>query len=397
MTSIPETLKSDHLFLLVGGNPLPNWVAARLLLREEGRIYLVHSGDVLKFARNLSRLLIEKGIAQPKYIEISNPSDSDEITSSIVKYLKKIEFGQTGINYTGGTKAMAVHGYRAVENNINRGLPSPVFSYLDAGTLKMYFDGGQGYFVGLNPEVKMNINELMRLHGLEARNEIKKEPVATDVSEALAEIHRTKEGYASWTKHLGKLRKCNPDNRAFEWPSPLDTVGKAIVRDLPVETTISDLCGSDSSTFNNWGQLKNFLQGKWLESHVVNLIRKNQGYLNVNDYGWGFETRGLYFEGDVIAIRGYQCHFISCYSAAKKNACKLKLTEVFVRASQIGGDEARVALMCMSEDPLSVQIEVESLFQAKGRIRVFGRKDLENLEEKLIEWFNEGIPLQEES
>jgi hypothetical protein len=31
---IPEELRSDYLFLLVGSNPLPGWVAASFLLRS---------------------------------------------------------------------------------------------------------------------------------------------------------------------------------------------------------------------------------------------------------------------------------------------------------------------------------------------------------------------------
>ena len=40
---IPEERRSDHLFLLMGENPVPNWVAARLLLREGGLAHLLHS------------------------------------------------------------------------------------------------------------------------------------------------------------------------------------------------------------------------------------------------------------------------------------------------------------------------------------------------------------------
>lgn len=32
-----------HLFLLVGENALPNYVAARLLLENNGTVYLVHT------------------------------------------------------------------------------------------------------------------------------------------------------------------------------------------------------------------------------------------------------------------------------------------------------------------------------------------------------------------
>jgi hypothetical protein len=37
---IPDSYKSDHLFLLVGTNPLPNFVAATLMLKPQGQLYL---------------------------------------------------------------------------------------------------------------------------------------------------------------------------------------------------------------------------------------------------------------------------------------------------------------------------------------------------------------------
>ena len=35
--------QTDYLFLLVGTNPLPNYVATLLLAKDNGTIYLVHS------------------------------------------------------------------------------------------------------------------------------------------------------------------------------------------------------------------------------------------------------------------------------------------------------------------------------------------------------------------
>ncbi len=390
---IPEELKCDHLFLLVGGNPLPNWVAARLLLRKDGQIYLAHSDETIKFAQKLSELLLEKGIGQPIYIEISDPSDADAIYTAIRPHVKKIRSGQIGLNYTGGTKAMSVHSYRTLEKEIQKGIPSPIFSYLDARTLEMRFDNTQSYFVGLNPEVKLTIDELAQLHNLKKRNQPKTEPTAVPVAEALVEVFRSKAGYDKWNKWIGILRKCDPDVHTFdEWKEPLTSVAEAIVQNIPLSTSITAFCQEENSPFKNWGQLKDFLQGKWLESYVTSLIQSKQVLMHVNDLAWGVETQGIHFEGDVIAIRGCQCHFISCYSAAKKDRCKLKLTEVFVRASQLGGDEARLALVCMSEAPQNIENEVASLFRAKDRIKVFGRRELENLDRLLIEWFNEQIP-----
>jgi hypothetical protein len=40
--------KSQHLILLVGSNPLPNAVAAKLLLAEGGTVTLIHSKGTLE-------------------------------------------------------------------------------------------------------------------------------------------------------------------------------------------------------------------------------------------------------------------------------------------------------------------------------------------------------------
>ena len=40
---IPEEYRSDFLFLLVGTNPLPNYVAARLLAQPDATVYVLHS------------------------------------------------------------------------------------------------------------------------------------------------------------------------------------------------------------------------------------------------------------------------------------------------------------------------------------------------------------------
>jgi hypothetical protein len=58
--NIPENYKVDHLFLLVGENPLPNYVAARLLLNDKGTIYLVHTTGTVKQAERLRNILEEE-------------------------------------------------------------------------------------------------------------------------------------------------------------------------------------------------------------------------------------------------------------------------------------------------------------------------------------------------
>jgi hypothetical protein len=51
-----DPLKTQHLFLLIGANPLPNYVAAMLLAQDGGTVYLLHTHGLegtAPFAENL--------------------------------------------------------------------------------------------------------------------------------------------------------------------------------------------------------------------------------------------------------------------------------------------------------------------------------------------------------
>lgn len=54
-----DNFKVDHLFLLIGENPLPNYVAAKTLLKEAGKAYLVFTEHTEK---PTERLMEELGI-----------------------------------------------------------------------------------------------------------------------------------------------------------------------------------------------------------------------------------------------------------------------------------------------------------------------------------------------
>jgi len=85
-------------------------------------------------------------------------------------------------------------------------------------------------------------------------------------------------------------------------------------------------------------------------------------------------------------MRGYQFCAIFRSTDTRKGLLKLKLFEAYVRARQLGGDEARVALVCCSNDRHGLEHEMRRDVDPEGRIRVFGRKHLANLAEYLREW-----------
>ncbi|HIE48235.1 TPA: hypothetical protein EYP84_05040 [Candidatus Bipolaricaulota bacterium] len=91
---------------------------------------------------------------------------------------------------------------------------------------------------------------------------------------------------------------------------------------------------------------------------------------------------------DVAAILGYQLFAISCIASKQGGGeTKKHLFEIFVRARQLGGDEARIGLVCCVPNPAALQAEVEETWDAEGKIRVFGQGQLLDLAVWLEDWF----------
>jgi hypothetical protein len=65
---------------------------------------------------------------------------------------------------------------------------------------------------------------------------------------------------------------------------------------------------------------------------------------------------------------------------------KKRLFEAYIRARQLGGDEACVALVCCAKDHEKLQEEMRRDVHAPQRIRVFGHQDLPELANQLSMW-----------
>lgn len=128
-----QPFQTQHLFILVGANPLPNYVAARLLLKSNGHLYLVHTRETKEIADRLIAALVPKSAANATMIQVDE-ANTEDIFKQVNGYVGEKQ--DVGLNYTGGTKTMAVHAYRAVEEACS----DAVFSYLDAKTLSLFIE-----------------------------------------------------------------------------------------------------------------------------------------------------------------------------------------------------------------------------------------------------------------
>lgn len=132
-----------------------------------------------------------------------------------------------------------------------------------------------------------------------------------------------------------------------------------------------------------------WLSSKWIEHHVLDVLNGLADTLCLHERAQNIVPKEVEFDLDITALRGYQLFALSCATGKDKDKLKLKLFEAYVRARQLGGDEARIALVCYSEAPGKLEHEMKRDVDPEGRIRVFGRTHLADLDSYLADWIRE--------
>jgi hypothetical protein len=406
-----DKYKVDHLFLLIGENPLPNYVAAMLLLKSGGTAYLVYTTHTVEAAKRLQTILEKKeiGFKEAKRVSLNDyESDAFHIKKEISGKLKTIANGTIGLNYTGGTKAMAVHAYRSIFKD----RPDTIFSYLDPRRLEMCIDKEDELRTCLKvkPEVlQVELTEIFEIHGLTLTSiptkEVKLLDLATELSQVFKDENISKHWFDWYYGVFCEKARRRRNGRWGNWKCESDLKGLSISLEKSPQGVKDYLQGSNLVLSDNklslqavqqkgWFQkIKYFceyLDGLWLEHYVLQQITTIADRNSIKDYGLNFEVPlagADKFEFDVAFTRGYQLFAISVSTTSDRKLCKGKLFEAYLRARQMGGDEARVALVCCTDEPDSLKAELAVLDSKK--IAVFGRDDLIDLSSKIEKWIEQ--------
>jgi len=422
ITLIPDEHKAKHLFLLVGENPLPNYVAAKLLLNQGGTIYLVYTTGTENQANRLQTILSNEGIGTTQFIPLNNyESDAYHIQEEICRKLETIREGKLGLNYTGGTKAMAVHAYRAL---FSKARPDTVFSYLDPRRLEMCIDreNGDRRRFKVEPDVlQVELAKVFKLHGWNWGSEPTYESELPNAAQAFAQFHAHEELVKLWRDWCDKILRAVTRDHRDKWLSE-NRLKVLKDRDVPALSldklksseeinsalTYLGVTGKDLSLeavkdkgLDSLTSACKWLDGEWLEYYVLQQVQKISQEWSIHDSATSFwirnpiDTGNTKFQFDVAFMRGYQLFAISCTTIDRKFDCKSKLFEAYIRAQQLGGSEARVALVCcVSErDDKALETEIVNVFnpepesgERNHKVAVFGRDDLINLSDKIDEW-----------
>lgn len=396
--------RTDHLLLLVGANPLPNLVAARLLLRPGGVVHLIHSSETAAVAARLQKYLGRE--SDVRLVEPVKETQAGDILRKVDTCVSQLK-GTVGLHYTGGTKAMAVHAYRAVEETAERLSLRPVFSYLDA----------TDFFLRIDPDrhekvlgsVKPTLEELVMLHGCRlspGAPEREEAVVLPEVARTLAETGQA--GVEAWRDWCDSTLRART-RRGGEWKSK--TQLRNLTLPLPpadclrdVVRLLKDQLGlpEDSSVLPldpaklRWPFRKQkpkylcrWLDGIWLEHYVLMTIVSISERAEIHDWGMGLQTdrsrSSFNFEFDVAALRGYQFFGISC--TTDESFAKSKLFEAHFRARQLGGDHARTGLLSGSTRVRRLERELTRSWDTEGKVEVLGPQHLPDLGTHLTRWF----------
>ncbi len=401
--------KVDHLFILVGSNALPCALAGLLLAKENGNISLITSEGSYDVAQRLQTWLEEK-FDQKTKIQLKSIKESSpqSIFNGVAEELDRVKADFIGLNYTGGTKIMSVHSYRAIEQWVAEQSKTKTiktsFSYLNPRKLEMVFDpknpssSESEKTKAIGQKINLKFTDLLNLHGWTLRKELNTEAIYPKSANYLINLIKDNiwNEWEIWiTDEFRKQtrREKDPNKRKSK------TQLKEITLTLPENLTGFIEClklelnlNLDQSIFNNIKDpesLCEWLEGLWLEYYLLEQLQKIFQEASLCDFGQDIKVREIDFQLDAIAVCGYQLFAFSCTTDSKKGMLKLKLFEAFMRARQLGGDEARVALVCCSTDPQEVEKEAHRDVDTEGRIKVFGLQDLPDLANKLKIWIKD--------
>lgn len=366
---------SSTLILLVGSNPLPNYLSACTL--QPNQIILIYSAETIEAMQRLKLALsnvCENWVSRE--IRVDDATCSTDVKRAVDDALKCVANGDAWLNYTGGTKVMAAHARMAFKemNGLNANA-----SYLDEGgptqAPRLRFDDGTSKALAGCGSVPLTLETILGLHGICYTHRTPKDPAPTTLDAkaildaVLANVSLASQLYDE-RKRLAELK--TPTKAEPEPFVPKEHGLTLSLSQLPINAQMN------RKAFEQW---YSFIGGEWLEVWLGQAIN-DLGLTPCLDIVVGVNAqRGdkkANLEVDIAVVRGHRSYFISCTTDTTKHICKSKLFEVAVRSRQLGGDLARAALVCLANDNdvCALQQDINEVWGATNTTKVFGLSDL---------------------
>lgn len=377
--------RANKLVLLVGSNPLPNYLAACALWPS--RVALVYTEETRdakdRLRRELERAL-GKVVKEFDELFVDDATCATTVRRVLDPFMRSEDGGEVLLNYTGGTKVMAAHARLAFYEAKRKAEHA---SYLDEGgpdrEARLRFDDGNSKSLSDYGEIPLTLATLFALHGITHKPSVPKTPAPTgeDARGILCKVLADPPLAAALYCERKRLQELGNPNKATSEPFRAERCGLTLtLPEFPTSEQLSSLGKTEEkkSWFEQWYK---FIGGEWLEEWLGAQIRAlalappPEITVGVNAYRGEKQAQ---LEVDVGVVRGFRSYFVSCTTDASKPVCKSKLFEVAVRSRQLGGDLARAALVCLADDRTvsALQADVDDVWGASNTTRVFGISDV---------------------
>ncbi|WP_233787423.1 Card1-like endonuclease domain-containing protein [Dulcicalothrix desertica] len=380
-----------------------------------------------------------KGFKHAQLVPIGEyESDAYHIREIIRPIITSLKNQIIGLNYTGGTKAMSVHSYRTLfyeelnsKTHIQR--EGIFFSYLDPRRLEMCIDREYNERVHIPVTAKqlpVELGKVFQIHGWvwQEKSPPIYAPQLPDAATAFANFHNNEKLikiWRTWCNEVLRKHAKNPNNKIY-WLSENQLKQKEELSKLPLQIQLDNkvielnkneainealnslgitgdslsLSAIQKQGLKSLEKVCDWLDGEWLEHYVLQQVLNIPKNLYINDAATSFWIKNpnnntTKFQFDVAFMRGYQLFAISCTTIERKSDCKSKLFEAYIRAQQLGGIEARVALVCCANSDGVNALETEIInvlnptpdeINKNYKLAVFGREDLAELSTRIGQW-----------
>lgn len=404
-----------NLFLLIGTNPLPNYVVAKYFIDNNTsleNIYFIHSkynstlnqSSTKNLAENILKVLKKNGLTENikiNFIPIENIENKQSITNSINIHLSRNELsGSIHLNYTGGTKQMGIHSNEFFMSDDFRKMNNVEIerSYLSARNFKL-IDGNDNVICSnLNKIIRITFLDLIDLHGFKRINidktsnysdalELFEKYISEDILDEYFNSYSRKNFEDDKGNLISTFKKATEKYKDIIIKGELFQVSNSFQEDYKIFDSEgkfkSDLFGTTNEKDSKVKYAIKFFDGDWLEQYIYNILNKDHEIKSMTPLtNWVIKkpewSDKLDFELDILLMNGYQLCGISCTTSHKIGICKSKGFEILLRTKQIGGDEAKSVLVTRltEENTDKLQLELETDTGSTGNILILGKKDL---------------------
>lgn len=381
---------SKTLILLVGENPLPNYIVAKFLSKVEHKdeqlkptqILLVTTNQMEKVASRLGALLKKECGLACKQLPWDSKISYQGLAAAFLQNAPDTTF--LHLNYTGGTKQMATCAIRALSSakSSQPGIKIEA-SYLEASSHSLRFEISTEDIFDLRRRTSLSLSEMLALHGYTSPDylPITPNPNYTKYGKIIERLRQL----ASEEEPGGRQAFC----RFQQWrtrqlisaPSTriLATAGWLYEESLPdiLQIVLSEVV-SKTDTWEQQPELKKLLlDGDWLLQAVLErfqVVLRQPLALTVTDQAAELIVSKV--RHDLVLIQGYQLTVINCAAIGCETGTELRkrlrgrALETAYYARQLGGEEARAILITLASHDEVQQVTNELSSEDENSLRL---------------------------